>query len=69
MAFNIKLLEPQTRKISPGDRDFMLEEGIMLVPRAMARISKNCPSQHKGIVEKAILYGWVEAVAYVEREK
>jgi len=41
-----------------------LADGILLVPRAMVVVSKSCPNSHLGLINKAVLNGWVEAVAY-----
>lgn len=68
MTLNITIPERQTRQIRRSDADFMIPDGMMLVPRAMMLITKECPKRHYELLFNAIVNGWIETVAYVEKD-
>jgi len=53
------------RTIRQGDDTFMLQDGLMICPRAGFEISNNCPAEYKSIFITAINAGWIKPVAHV----
>ena len=53
------------RTIRHGDDKFMLQDGLMICPRAGFEISDNCPAEYKSIFITAINAGWIKPVAHV----
>ena len=51
--------------IRPGDPKFMLNDGMVVTPRAGFEISNNCPASYKSILITAINAGWIKPVANV----
>ena len=51
--------------IRQGDPKFMLQDGLMICPRAGFEISNNCPAEYKSIFITAINAGWLKPVAHV----
>lgn len=66
---NITTRQSKVRRIDRTDRRFMIQDEIVLVPRAGFEISKSCPSEYKSILMQAVQAGWIKPVAHVhERE-
>ena len=53
------------RTIRQGDNKFILQDGLMICPRAGFEISNNCPAEYKSIFITAINAGWIKPVAHV----
>ena len=53
------------RTIRQSDPKFMLQDGLMICPRAGFEISNNCPAEYKSIFITAINAGWIKPVAHV----
>ena len=53
------------RTIQQGDPKFMLQDGLMICPRAGFEISQSCPAEYKSIFITAINAGWIKPVAHV----
>ena len=51
--------------IRQGDDKFMLQDGLMICPRAGFEISQSCPAEYKSIFITAINAGWIKPVAHV----
>ena len=51
--------------IRQGDAKFMLQDGLMICPRAGFEISQSCPAEYKSIFITAINAGWLKPVAHV----
>ena len=51
--------------IRQGDPKFMLQDGLMICPRAGFEISQSCPAEYKSIFITAINAGWIKPVAHV----
>jgi hypothetical protein len=52
-----------------GDRNYMIEDGIMQCPRAGIEISDECPTSWKEVIVKAYNAGYLKPFANVtERE-
>ena len=57
------------KTIRKDDPDFMIDNGIVMSPRAGFEISNDCPRQYKLMIMEAIKNGWLQPVASVsERE-
>lgn len=54
------------KTIRKGDKDFHIDNGILISPRAAIEISNKCPSRYKLMIVEAIKYGWIEPVAYMK---
>jgi hypothetical protein len=44
----------------------MLQDGMVVAPRAGLEISENCSPYFKTIIEKAVLMGWLKPIAHVK---
>jgi hypothetical protein len=53
------------KTLRPGDADFTFNNGIVVVPRAGLEITKNCPGEHKWIIQQCIENGWIKPVAHM----
>ena len=53
------------RTIRHGDAKFMLQDGLMICPRAGFEINEKCPREYKMIISECINNGWIKPVAHV----
>jgi len=53
------------RTIRHGDAKFMLQDGLMICPRAGFEINEKCPREYKMIIAECIDRGWIKPVAHV----
>jgi len=53
------------RTVKQGDSKFMLQDGIMICPRAGFEINQLCPREYKMIISECINNGWLKPVAHV----
>jgi hypothetical protein len=53
------------RTIRQGDPKFMLQDGLMICPRAGFEISEKCPTNYAKVLAECIEYGWLKPVAHV----
>ena len=53
------------RTIRHGDAKFMLQDGLVICPRAGFEINEKCPREYKLIVAECINNGWIKPVAHV----
>lgn len=53
------------KKIKKGDPDFMMNDGIQLVPRAAIEFSELCPTRLLVQIQDAIGKGWIRPVSYM----
>lgn len=61
--------QSQIRTIKQGDPKFILQDGLMISPRAGFEINKDCPREYRQIIAACIDQGWLKPVANVtERE-
>jgi hypothetical protein len=59
----------QVHTIKQGDPKFILQDGLMIAPRAGFEINKDCPQEYRQIIAACIDRGWIKPVAHVtERE-
>ena len=65
------ITQPENRfaKIVRGDDNFMMTDGIKLVPRACVEFSELCPTNLMIQVQDAIAKGYIKPVAYVKTKE
>jgi len=55
----------EVRTIRQGSDDFMINDGLVMYPRAMIHILPDCPANARHYIEWAISEGYVKSVAHV----
>lgn len=63
MKLTIK--ESKIRTIRQDDSRFMLNDGIVICPRAGFEINEKCPTAYKQMLMTALDLGWIRPVAHV----
>lgn len=53
------------KTIRQGNSKFMLQDGLMICPRAGFEINENCPREYRQIIAACIDQGWLKPVAHV----
>lgn len=53
------------KTIRSGDSKFMLNDGIVVCPRAGFEINEKCPTEYKQMLMTALDLGWIKPVAHV----
>lgn len=53
------------RTVKQGDPKFMLQDGMVVCPRAGFEINQQCPREYKLIIAECINNGWLKPVAHV----
>ena len=53
------------RTIRQGDSKFMLNDGIVMCPRAGFEINEKCPTAYRQMLMTALDLGWIRPVAHV----
>jgi hypothetical protein len=61
--------ENRFREIRLGDENFMMTDGIKMVPRANIEFSSQCPANIMLIISHAMEKGWVKPVAHVKTKE
>ena len=54
------------KEIKQGEADFLMSDGIKLVPRACLEISEDCSPYMKTVIAEASRRGWLKSIAYVK---
>ena len=57
------------KTIRKDDPDFIIDNGIIMSPRAGFEISNDCPRQYKLMITEAIKNGWLKPVAYIKQSE
>jgi len=57
------------KTIRKDDPDFMIDNGIVMAPRAGLEISNDCPRQYKSMIIEAIKNGWLKPIAYMKESE
>lgn len=65
MSTNFKIYKTNIRTLRPNDPNFILDDGIILSPRAGFEITQQCPKEYKMILQECMRYGWITPVANV----
>ena len=53
------------KTLRPGDPDFVIDNGILIAPRAGLEISNNCPDRYASVIAECINQGWLKPVAHM----
>lgn len=53
----------QVRTIKPNDPRFLIDDGIIVYPRAGFEVAKECPVEYMQIIQQCIQNGWLKPVA------
>lgn len=65
MTFTVRNKGRDIRTIRQGDKDFMINDGMISYPRAMFHITPECPHHWREYIELAIAEGYLKPVAHV----
>ena len=57
------------KTVRKDDPDFMIDNGIVMSPRAAFEISNDCPRQYKLMIMEAIKNGWLQPIAYMKESE
>jgi hypothetical protein len=63
------MLDTTIKTIRKDDSDFMIDNGIVMAPRAGFEISNDCPRQYKLMIMEAIKNGWLQPIAYMKESE
>lgn len=66
---NFTTPEKKIKKINQNDPDFIIDDGIIMAPRAGFEISSGCPWNYKEIIQECIQHGWLKPVAYMKQSE
>jgi len=58
-----KTHQSRLRTVRQGDQDFMLNDGLIISPRAGFEINSKCPREYKDIIRECIDNAWLKPVA------
>lgn len=61
----IKAHNSIVRTIMKKDADFVMQDGLVVVPRAGFMINTQCPQSYQTVIMECINNGWLEPVAHV----
>jgi hypothetical protein len=65
-TFNTTSKSRDIKAIRQGDDDFMLDDGLVMYPRAMIHILPDCPQEVRTTINWAITNGYLKTVAHVQ---
>ena len=54
------------KTLRPGDTGFVMDNGILMAPRAGIEIAKDCPHEYMLMLVKCIRHGWLRPVAHIK---
>jgi hypothetical protein len=57
------------KTLRKDDPNFMIDNGIVMSPRAGFEISNDCPRQYKLMIIEATKNGWLQPVAYMKESE
>jgi len=64
-GFKLTAHKSKIKTLRPSDPGFMLNDGIVVCPRAGFEISRSCPEEYASILKQAIQAGWIKPVAHL----
>ena len=67
MTFNTT--DKTIKTIRKDDPDFIIDNGIIMAPRAGFEISNDCTRQYKSMIMEAIKNGWLKPIAYIKESE
>jgi hypothetical protein len=59
----------QIKTIKSNDRKFLINDGLIVAPRAGFEISKSCPYEYRLIINECLQNGWLQPVAHVTEKE
>jgi hypothetical protein len=59
------VMKSKIRTVKQGDPKFMLQDGMVVCPRAGFEINQQCPREYKLIIAECINNGWLKPVAHI----
>lgn len=54
------------RTIKQDDPKFLIQDGLVVAPRAGFEINQKCPKEYKMIISECINNGWLKPVATIK---
>ncbi len=65
------ITQPENRfvKLTRGDDNFMMTDGIKMVPRSSLEFSSDCPKTYIDIIARCYENGWIKNIAYVKTKE
>lgn len=63
--FTSHMKKREVKSIRQGDDDFMLNDGLVMYPRAMIHVMPECPANVRHYINWAITEGYLKTVAHV----
>lgn len=66
MTITYSTPESRVRRIKADNKDFYIEDGFALHPRAHVQITPECPIDYRLMITECMNRGWVTAVANVK---
>lgn len=64
-TFTSRMKTREVKSIRQDDDGFMLNDGLVMYPRAMVHILPDCPSNIRHYIQWAISEGYLKTVAHV----
>ena len=62
---NITSHTSRIKTLRQSDKDFLLDDGVVVSPRAGFEISEKCPREYRSILVTCIDNGWLKPVAHM----
>lgn len=62
----VNVKKREIKAIRQGDDGFMLDDGMVMYPRAMIHITPDCPHNVRQNIQWAISNGYLKTVAHVQ---
>ena len=59
----------QFKTLRPGDPYFVMDNGLVMTPRAGFEISQDCPRNYLTILQTCIDRGWIKPIAYMKESE
>ena len=57
------------KTVRKDDPDFIIDNGIVMSPRAAFEISNDCPKQYKLMIMEDFKNGWLQPIAYMKESE
>jgi len=57
------------RTIKQGDKHFMIQDKLIVAPRAGFEISCGCPENYRDLIMECIGHGWLKPVANITEKE
>ena len=67
MGFTVQ--QSQVRIIRSDDPGFMIQDTIVMAPRAGFEINLSCPREYRMIISECIKNGWLKPIAHVTEKE